>query len=107
MPASRRAHVEWTPSRLIKWAGTINAATAEVVEKILQSRPHPEHGYRACLGLMRLARAYGHERLAAACARALAVKAVSYTSVNSRLRCLRSRRLRPSKRGCNWPHGRQ
>ena len=86
MPASHRAHLEWTPSRLIKWAGTINAATAEVVEKILQSRPHPEHGYRACLGLMRLARLYGHERLAAACARALVVKAVSYTSVNSILK---------------------
>lgn len=86
MPASHRAHVEWTPSRLVKWAATISPAAAEVVEKILESRPHPEHGYRACLGLMRLGREFGHERLGAACARALAVRAVSYTSVHSILK---------------------
>ena len=83
MPASHRAHLEWTPSRLISWAGTISPATATLVEKILASRAHPEHGYRACLGLMGLARRYGNERTGAACERALAVGAISYTSVKS------------------------
>lgn len=83
MPASHRAHLEWTPSRLIKWAGTVSPTTAELAERILLSKPHPEHGYRACLGLMSLARRYGRERVAAASARALAINAVSYTSVKS------------------------
>jgi hypothetical protein len=52
-------------------------------ERILATRAHPEHGYRACLGLMNLARRYGNERTGAACARALAVGAISYTSVKS------------------------
>jgi len=83
MPASHRAHLEWTPSRLIAWAGTISPATATLVEKILATRAHPEHGYRACLGLMNLARRHGNERTGAACERALAVGAISYSSVKS------------------------
>jgi transposase len=83
MPASHRAHLEWTPSRLVRWAGTISADTAAVVERILAAKPHPEQGYRACLGLMGLARRYGNERVDAACRRALACGAISYTSVKS------------------------
>jgi transposase len=69
MPASHRAHLEWSPSRLVAWAGTIGPETGELVERLLASRPHPEHAYRSCLGLMSLARRYGNERMAAACAR--------------------------------------
>jgi transposase len=83
MPASHRAHLEWTPSRLVEWAATISPATATLVERILATRAHPEHGYRACLGLMNLAKRYGNERTGAACERALAVGAISYTSVKS------------------------
>ena len=83
MPASHRAHLEWTPSRLIDWARTVSPATAALVEKILTSRPHPEHAYRTCLGLMSLARRYGNERTGAACERALAAGATSYSSVKS------------------------
>ncbi|MGH9060822.1 MAG: Mu transposase domain-containing protein, partial [Acidimicrobiales bacterium] len=83
MPAAHRAHAEWTPSRLISWAGTVSPATASLVEKILASRPHPEHAYRACLGLMNLAKRYGNERVGAASERALASGAISYTSVKS------------------------
>lgn len=83
MPASHRAHAEWTPERLISWAGSISASTGALVEKVLESRPHPEHAYRATLGIIGLARKYGNDRVDAACARALAAGAVSYTSVKS------------------------
>jgi transposase len=83
MPASHRAHAEWTPERLVSWAGTISASTAAVVEELLASRPHPEHAYRATLGIISLARKYGNDRVGAACARALAARAISYTSVKS------------------------
>ena len=69
MPASHRAHREWTPQRLIHWAGTIGAATQLVVVHILETKSHPEQGYRACLGMLALARKYGNARLEAACAR--------------------------------------
>lgn len=83
MPASHRAHMQWTPSRLIRWARKAGPAVADMVERILESRPHPEHGYRACLGLMSLAKRHGDERVQAACTRALALNAISYTSVKS------------------------
>lgn len=83
MPAAHRAHAEWTPSRLISWAATVSPATAALVEKILESRPHPEHAYRACLGIMNLNKRYGPERVGTACERALTTGAVSYSSVKS------------------------
>ena len=50
MPSAHRAHAEWTPSRLIRWAEKVGPATGQLVARILQSRPHPEQGYRAVLG---------------------------------------------------------
>jgi transposase len=86
MPKSHQAHLEWTPSRLIHWAETIGVATAAVIRTILESRPHPEMGYRACLGIMRLARTYTSERLEAASQRVLQLQARSYTSLRSILK---------------------
>jgi transposase len=84
-PKSHQAHLEWTPSRLIHWASTVGPATAEVVRTIMESRPHPEMGYRACLGIMRLAKTYSNQRLEAASMRALQLQACSYTSLRSML----------------------
>jgi len=83
MPSSHRAHAEWTPSRLIHWAEKTGPAAGRLVAGILKSRPHPEQGYRACLGLMRLGRSYGAERLEAACARAEHLRSYSYRTVKN------------------------
>jgi transposase len=83
MPHAHRAHSEWTPSRLIQWAATTGLATAKLVTIILTSRPHPEQGYRACLGLMRLGKRHGSARLDAAAARALQLGAPSYRTVQN------------------------
>jgi transposase len=82
-PKSHQAHLEWTPSRLIHWAEAVGSATAKVVSTILESKPHPEMGYRACLGIMRLAKVYSIERLEAASQRALLLGACSYRSLKS------------------------
>jgi hypothetical protein len=58
MPKSHQAHLEWTPSRLIHWAEGVGVATAEVVRTILERKPHPEMGYRACLGILSLEKMY-------------------------------------------------
>ena len=86
MPKAHQHHLEWTPSRLTDWAGRIGAQTRALVAAILADRPHPEQGYRSCLGLLRLGRRYGEARLEAACARALAVGARSYRHVDSILK---------------------
>lgn len=87
MPASHRAHRQWTPAKLIAWGERIGAATAGVVRWQMEHRPHPEQGYRSCLGLMRLGRQYGEDRLEAACARAQSIRAPNYRSVKSILAC--------------------
>ncbi len=83
MPPSHRAHAEWSPSRLVAWAGSAGGSVAALAEGLLAAKAHPEHAYRSCLGLMSLGRRYGPERLDAACARAIAAGAVSYSSVKS------------------------
>jgi transposase len=83
MPAAHRRHLEWTPSRLIAWGETVGPATGALVAGILERRPHPEQGYRASLGLMRLAREHSPARLEAACARALTARAFSFRSVKN------------------------
>lgn len=87
MPKSHQAHLEWTPSRLIHWAETaVGEATAQVVRTILESRPHPEMGYRACLGIMSLGKTYTNSRLEAASQRAVQLQACSYQSLKSILK---------------------
>jgi transposase len=81
LPAAHRAHLEWTPQRLIQWGARIGVATAEVVSRLLNERKHPEHGYRACLGLLSLAKRHGPERLEAGCAVALQLGAFQYRHV--------------------------
>ena len=83
MPSAHRAHAEWTPSRLIRWAETVGPATARLVTRILQSHPHPEQGYRAVLGIMRLGRQHGNARLDAASARALALGSCRFHTVKN------------------------
>ncbi len=86
MPKSHRQYAEWSPSRLIRWASKSGESTALLMENLLDSYPHPEHGYRAGLGIMRLAKTYGDDRLEAACQRALSIGTCRYKSVKSILK---------------------
>ena len=92
MPRSHRAHAEWTPTRLINWGASIGANTCAVVEHLLKSKSHPEQGYRACLGLLSLARQYGQERLEAASTLALKLQSPTRKSVLSILKTGRDQR---------------
>jgi transposase len=82
-PPNHRFYLDWTPERMIAWAGKIGPSAAEVAGHILRSRQYPEQGFRACLGLIRLSRRFPAERVEAACVRALALNACTYKSVKS------------------------
>ncbi len=86
MPKAHREHLQWSPTRLVSWAETVGLQTAALVCTILDSRPHPEQGYRSCLGILRLSKRYGDERLENACERALRAGARSYRHVDSILK---------------------
>lgn len=96
MPKAHRANLEWTPSRIIRWAGKIGPHCATMARHIIESRDHPEQGYRACLGIVRLSKSYEFSRVDAACRRALALDVCSLRSIKSILKAGKDREPLPS-----------
>ena len=86
MPSSHRRYAEWTPERIQRRAAEIGPSTAALIEIIMREKRHPEQGFRASIGIIRLAKGYARERFEAACAHALAIGARSYRSVFSILK---------------------
>jgi transposase len=80
-PASHREHLKWTPSRITEWAKKTGECTAQVATRIMEVRQYPEQAYRACLGILRLGKTYGDDRLEASCKRALVLGSPSYKSI--------------------------
>ena len=86
MPSAHRRYAYWTPVRLLEAADKIGPATVALCEAIMRLKPHPEQGFRSCLGILSLARGYGPDRLEAACRRGLAIGAGGYRSIASILK---------------------
>ena len=85
LPANHQAHAQWTPERLVAWGERIGVACAGVITKMLERQRHPEHAYRACLGLLSLSKRYGDARLEAACTIALGLGTSKYTHIRDML----------------------
>jgi transposase len=83
MPSAHRRYAEWTPQRMMREAASIGPAAIALVEAIMKAKPHPEQGFRSCLGIMRLVRTYGSERVEAASRRGNDIGATTYGSIKS------------------------
>jgi transposase len=81
MPSSHRRYRDWTHERIRREAAAVGDNTAILADVILRSRPHPEQGFRSCIGILGLVKRYGTARVDAACARALVLGTRSYNSV--------------------------
>ncbi len=86
MPPAHRAHAEWTPERLKRWANKIGPETAKFIDHMISSRAFPQQAFRACLGLLRLGKRFGEDRLEKACARGLFAGATRYQQIESILK---------------------
>lgn len=86
MPSAHRRYAEWTPARMMSEAASIGPATVALFEAIMQAKPHPEQGFRSCLGIISLVKSYGPERVEAACRRGNDIGATTYGSVASILK---------------------
>ncbi|MGP0088771.1 MAG: IS21 family transposase [Xanthobacteraceae bacterium] len=86
MPSAHRRYAAWSPARFQRWAHSIGPNTEALVIAVLANRPHPEQGFRTCLGVLRLFRGIEPDRAEAVAARALAIGALTYKSVASILK---------------------
>ena len=86
MPDGHQRHLEWTPQRLLRWAGDSGPHTQALIRAVLESRQFPQQAFNACLGIMRLGKSYGRARLEAACRRALHFGTTRYRSLESILK---------------------
>jgi transposase len=69
LPSAHRRYAEWTPARMMSEAAKVGPATAALFEAIMKAKPHPEQGFRSCLGIISLVKSYGPVRVEAACRR--------------------------------------
>lgn len=83
MPQSHQRQSQWSPERLQNWAKDLGQDVERVVSDILKRKAHPEQGYRSCLGLLNLSRAYDSHRLNGACARARRIGSPTVRSIKS------------------------
>jgi transposase len=83
MPSSHRHFADWSIERIRREASAIGRSTGALCELILEERRYPEQGFRARLGITRLVKSFGRERVEAACLRTLEIGARSYSSVRS------------------------
>jgi transposase len=83
MPSSHRRYADWTVERIRGEAAAIGPTTAALCELILERRPHPEQGFRSCLGIVRLVRPFGADRVEAAAMRAIEIGTLTYGSMRS------------------------
>jgi transposase len=75
-----------TPAKMMGAATKIGPSTIALFEAIMKAKPHPEQGFRSCLGIIRLEKSYGTQRVEAACHRGNDIGATSYGSVASILK---------------------
>lgn len=86
MPSAHRRHAEWTPARMLAQAAKLGPSVTAFCEAVMADRPHPEQGFRTCMGVLALAKSYDAMRLDAACRRGLAIRARSVASIRSILK---------------------
>ena len=100
LPERHQAHAQWTPERLVAWGERIGVACAATVVRMLQRQRHPEHAYRACLGLLSLAKRFGEARLEGACVMALQLGTAKYTHIRDIL--VNRSDLAPANEASSW-----
>lgn len=103
MTPAHQAVQGWSAPRLVEWAERIGPHAKAVVQSILHRRHHPQQGYRACLGILRLGKGVGDDRLEAACERAVAIGATSYSSLKSILKNGLDKRVASTPAQANLP----
>ena len=96
-PLSHQAHLEWPPERIIKWAKSKGDNTGLFIQHLINTKAHPEQGYRSALGVIRLADKYGNVRLNQACGNAIAIASISYQTVKNMLKNGMEKVAPPSK----------
>lgn len=86
MPKGHREMAEWTPERIVNWAASVGEYTGKLVNALIERKQHPQQAFRAALGIIRLGKRHGNDRVEAACRRAYITNAISYSSVDSILK---------------------
>ncbi|MBU4373090.1 MAG: IS21 family transposase, partial [Euryarchaeota archaeon] len=82
LPPHHRFYAEWSPDRMLRWGAAIGTNVHQMIKAVLESRKYPEQAFRACLGILNLAKKYGDNRLDRACGRALQFNAISFKMVS-------------------------
>lgn len=86
MPRAHQDYAEWTPERMHAWANSIGQNTGRLIKALTEMYKIPEQSFRSCLGILRMSKTYGNERLENAAIRALYIGAIRYKNIESILK---------------------
>lgn len=86
MPSAHQFVSDWNPEKFINWASDIGKETEQYIRRILDSKQHPEQGYKSCIGILQYAKKYGRERLNNACRRGIYYNSYNYKVIQNILK---------------------
>ena len=86
MASAHRAVMEWTPSRMISWGRKFGDHTGKLMEEIMAKRPHPEMGFRSCMGILNRAKSIDADTVEAVSKRMLELQLFTVKNFENILR---------------------
>lgn len=86
LASAHRVYADWTPSRLVSWSKHFGINTQMLIETILNKKPHPEMGFRSCIGILNTAKAYDNEIVEAVSEKVLTLNAYQVKTFRSILK---------------------
>jgi transposase len=96
MPPAHQKYIEWSPARLYKWAEKVGPATRKLIEKVIKMKFHPQQGFRPAMGILRLGKTYGDDRLEAAAQIALRFDFVRVRQISDLLKHGKDKKATPT-----------
>jgi transposase len=85
MPAEHQFIDGWNTDRFIKWAANMGGSVQIFIEKLLESKVHPQQAFKSCMGVLNISKRYKREELEKVCARAVEYNSISFKFIKNSL----------------------
>ena len=86
MPAEHQFIDGWNTDRFVKWASKMGGSIETFIERLLESKEHPQQAFKTCMGVLNLSKGYKIEDLEKVCSRAVEYNSISLKFIQNSLK---------------------